>query len=263
VITGASRGIGRALALEYAAVGCRVALAARNERDLERVAKECREAGGRALPVVTDVGSREQVQATIERTLEEWGQLDILVNNAGFGVRAFLEELPEEDLQQILRINLFGVLYAVQAALPQMKRQGRGQIINIGSVIGRRSLPTVGAYCLSKSAVAAFSESLRAEVERYGIRVLQAEPSQTRTPFLEYQKVVGDHPAYGLRPTALSPERCARKIVRAARRGKDRISMGLEAQVLIRLNQVWHGLVNRLMERYMRRKYPLASGEKP
>lgn len=256
LLTGASSGIGRALALEYGAVGCRVLLTGRSVERLQAVAEEVRRVGG-----LTDVlpASLEEL-AEVEK-LAAWAQrragpVDILINNAGYGVRALMEDVPAEDLQGIFQVNVFAPVRLTQLVLPAMRERRRGQIINIGSVLGRRSVPTVGPYCMTKFSLEAFSEALRAEVARHGIHVLQVDPGQTRTEFLRRQQVRGEHAPYGHHRLAMTPESCARAIVRAARRRKDRVTLGGSARLLLLAERCSHVLVNRILARYVERNYP-------
>ena len=255
LITGASSGIGRALALEYGAVGCRILLSGRSEERLAAVAKEVAQAGGQPETFPADLGAEDQVHALAAWATERIGAPDILIHNAAYGMRALMEAVPPEDLRRIFQVNVHSPVLLTQLLLPAMKERRRGQIINVSSVLGRRAVPTVGPYCMTKFALAAFSAALRAEVARFGIHVLEAEPGQTRTAFLDHQQVVGEHDPYGQRPDAMTAEACARRIVRAARRGKDRVLIGVPARGLVLFDSLAHGTLNRILAGYVRRNY--------
>ena len=155
VVTGASSGIGEATARELASCGATVVLASRAMDKLEALQREISSSGGLALAVETDVSDRGSVEAMVGRAIGEFGSLDILVNNAGLGLSGRIAEVRAEDVRHVFEVNAIGPLNCIQAALPQMGEGGR--IINVSSVVGRRAIPKVGAYCASKSALGAVS----------------------------------------------------------------------------------------------------------
>src|SRR3972149_3566251 len=144
IVTGASSGIGRATALALAREGVPVALAARREDRLRELAAEIEAAGGEALVVPTDVSRRTDVERLVQAALERFGRLDIMVNNAGYGHYAAVEEVDEAEARRLFDVNFFGTLSGIQAALPVMRRQGSGHVINVASVVGRRAVPFPG-----------------------------------------------------------------------------------------------------------------------
>lgn len=193
VITGASSGIGRATALECASRGARVVLAARSPGDLERVAGEVRALGGEALVVPTDVRVREQVQRLVDRAVEHFGCLDILFNHAGAWFIDTLGHSEEGRTRDLIDLNVMGVLYGVQAAVPVMRRQGHGHIINTSSVEGRVAFPFTGVYAGTKAFVEVMTQSLRQElmhIERTGIKVSALLPVTVRTPIFDHVRNV-------------------------------------------------------------------------
>jgi len=147
VVTGASMGIGRALALEFARARAHVVVAARSQDKLVEVAREIGALGAKALVIETDVELREELARMVDLTVKEFGRLDVLVNNAGYGVSSFLDQLPQVELERIFKVNVFAPVQAAQFALPHLQRVG-GQVINVGSVIGRRAVPVLGAIAL-------------------------------------------------------------------------------------------------------------------
>jgi NADP-dependent 3-hydroxy acid dehydrogenase YdfG len=185
-IAGASSGTGRAMAEILAEQGYPVALAARREDLLKEIAVSITAAGGRALPVQADMGVWEQAQAFIERTVSEYGRVDVLINNAGWGIRSTeFDELSIGEVEEGLAVNLTSVLYGCKAVLPAMKRQKGGHIINVSSILGKRSRSGLAVYTACKHGVEGFSRSLMNEVSKYGIKVSIFAPAAIRTPWAE------------------------------------------------------------------------------
>lgn len=183
IITGASSGIGRALALRLADEKGRVTLAARSVERLEALAQECRQRGGQALVVPTDVADEAQCRALVEHTLQAYGRLDMLINNAGIGLVARLDELSDLHLfKQVLDVNFYGALYCTHEALPHLK-QTRGRLVNVSSVGGLAPAPYNTAYVASKFALEGFSESLRMELQSNGVSVTVISPYWVVTEF--------------------------------------------------------------------------------
>ena len=180
-VTGASSGIGEAIALACARAGAAVALAARRADRIELLRQSILEDGGQAIAVPTDVGEEIQARAFIERSHAELGRLDVLVNNAGVMLLGPIENAPTEEWRRMIDANVYGVLYCTHAALPLMHAQGSGHIINVSSVAGRVARAGSGVYNLTKFGVGAFSESLRQEAVELGIRVTVVEPGAVAT----------------------------------------------------------------------------------
>jgi NAD(P)-dependent dehydrogenase (short-subunit alcohol dehydrogenase family) len=181
LVTGASQGIGRAIALEMAAVGADVVAVSRRAAALEAVADGVREQGRRALAVSCDVGDAAQVDAAVARTLEEFGRVDVLVNNAGYRIRARLEDLPRAEWDAMIATNLTGVFLFSQAVGRAMIRQHSGKIVNVTSVAGRSGSRGMAAYAAAKAGVTALTQSLGAEWAKYGITVNAVAPGPTET----------------------------------------------------------------------------------
>jgi NADP-dependent 3-hydroxy acid dehydrogenase YdfG len=184
IVTGASSGIGAATARLFAREGYRVVLAARRIDRLNTLEKEIRSIGGEALPVATDLSQLEDIQNLVKLSMENYGQIDILFNNAGFGRLDWLEKLdPRSDLQDLIQVNVLGVLWMSQAVLPHMIERRSGHIINMSSVGGLVAPPTYCSYSASKFAVRGFTEALRREVRIYGISVSGIYPGGVATEF--------------------------------------------------------------------------------
>jgi NAD(P)-dependent dehydrogenase (short-subunit alcohol dehydrogenase family) len=167
LITGASSGIGRALAIELAGRGARLALAARREELLRGTAEEVERRGGSALSIRCDVTRRADLERAVEETIERFGRLDVLVNNAGRGHFAYIEDTPDEQIESIFRVNVFSLWYGTAPAVRQMRRQGSGHVINIASLAGKVGYPANGAYVAAKHATIGFTRALRgAEIAR-------------------------------------------------------------------------------------------------
>ncbi len=183
LVTGASRGIGRAIALALAEAGLDLALAARGQAALDAVADEVRALGRRCVAVATDVGVPAEVDRLVARALAELGRLDVLVNNAGVDAHGTVEESAVEDWQRVLATNLTGPYLCSRAVLPAMRRQGGGAIVNISSGAGKTGYAGMAAYCASKFGLMGFAEALAAEVGDQGIKVSTICPGTTVTEF--------------------------------------------------------------------------------
>ena len=177
-ITGASRGFGRSFAQAALAVGDRVAATA---RDTSSLADLIAEHGDAILPIHLDVTDHDAASAAVRHAHDHFGRLDVVVNNAGYGVSGAIEELSEEQARRQIEVNLFGALWVTQGALAILREQGSGWIVQASSIGGLAAFPLTPIYHASKWALEGFSETLRQEVEPFGIKVLMVEPSGFRT----------------------------------------------------------------------------------
>jgi clavulanate-9-aldehyde reductase len=187
-VTGASSGIGEATALACAKAGAADGLAARRRDRIDALAQRIEGDGGRAIAVQTDVGEEDQASAFVQRTNDELGRIDVLVNNAGVMLLGPIIDAPTEEWRRMIHANVYGVLYCTHAALPLMAEQGSGHIVNVSSVAGRFAREGSGVYNLTKFGVGAFSESLRQEGVRYGLRVTLIEPGAVATELIEQNR---------------------------------------------------------------------------
>ena len=185
VITGASSGIGAALSEKLAADGDIVALVARRQDPLEALAKKIIAAGGKAHVFVADVANRDDIRAVFTTITETLGQIDTLVANAGIGDSTPASAFDAERVERIIRVNLMGVVYCIEAVLPDMQARRSGHIVGVGSLAGYRGLPGSGAYCASKAGLASLLESLRIELRPVGVDVSLICPGFVRTPLTE------------------------------------------------------------------------------
>ena len=184
IVTGGTRGIGRAIANSLAGAGAKVAITARNEKEIESTVAELSEStGGNAAGYVCDVRDYDQVKSVFARIAQELGGVDILVNNAGIGIFARVESMSVADFRAVLETNVFGVFYCCHEAIPLMKKRGGGYIINISSLAGANAHPQMAAYNASKFGLNGFSEALMQEVRHDGIKVSYIMPGSVNTEF--------------------------------------------------------------------------------
>jgi len=207
LVTGAGRGIGRAIAVAFAAEGAAVALAARSRADLAGVAGEIRERDGRALAVPTDVTQDGAVEALVEQTLADLGRIDVLVTSAGTAAFGAVADSKPADWDTMLALNLRAVMVCCRAVLPAMLRQRTGTIINVGSIASKRALPGSAVYTATKTAIDAFSRVLAEELRPHGVRVGVLVAGAVDTPLWD---TLGSSPP---REKMLRPEDVARAAV--------------------------------------------------
>jgi NADP-dependent 3-hydroxy acid dehydrogenase YdfG len=181
VITGASSGLGDATARHLSAQGASVVLGARREDRIRSLAKELTSKGGKAIAIATDVTDCEQVKRLVDMAVKTYGRVDVMINNAGLMPQSPLERLKIEDWDRMIDVNIKGVLYGIAAALPAMKQQKSGQIINVSSVAGHKVRAGGAVYSATKHAVLALSEGLRQEVRPYNIRTTVISPGAVAT----------------------------------------------------------------------------------
>ena len=181
IVTGAGRGIGRAIAIAYAAEGANVVIAARSEDQLNEVADEISANGGNVLVVLTDLRNRTEVENLVQKTMESFQQIDILVNNAGINPRGLFLDTTDEEWDEVWKINVMGVVHCCRAVLPIMKQQKSGNIINIGSGMGQVGHANLSIYCASKAALHGLTQAIAEEVWQDGIIANVLIPGPVKT----------------------------------------------------------------------------------
>lgn len=234
IVTGASSGIGRLLALRLAHKGARVALVARRKGELEAVASEIRAQSGDAIVLPCDVADANQVANVARHALQCFGAIDILVNNAGYGGQRTFLEWDLSDMERIMRVNYFGALCFTKALLPQMVERRRGWLVFMASVTGRIASPEKTAYAASKFAMVGMAEALSLEVEDLGVHVLTVYPGVIRTPFFDAE-MLARMPAASRR-RMVEPDGLVDAIFRALAKGKRELTYprGLAAGYVVR-----------------------------
>jgi short-subunit dehydrogenase len=251
LITGASQGIGRALALAAAARGARVLAVARSDDLLRELAAAARASGGILEPIHADVTSPEDRERMVQAAQGHFGGLDVLVNNAGIGATGHFAECGPERLRAIMEVNFFALTETTRVCLPLLRQGNRPAIVNISSIAGKRGIPARSEYSASKFAVQGFSEALRAEMVRFGIDVLVVSPGLTQTNFsknmLEQKaKLQMDH------MRGMTAEDVAVATLRAIERGQDEVCLTLQGRLIVLVNRFFPRIADRIAARRVR-----------
>jgi short-subunit dehydrogenase len=266
LLTGASSGIGRELALALARRGARVLLAARREELLRALASACAAAGGAAEFVAGDVTDPAIRAALVARAAELWGGLDVLVNNAGASAHGRFDASDEPTLRQVLELNFFAAVELTRRALPLLRHSAQRAgaspppaprpcppaIVNIGSIIGHRGLPLNSEYAASKFALRGWSESLRAELAADGVDVLLVSPGSTDTEFFDHLLARRTKLPWG-DAAKISAAAVAEQTVRALERGRREIFPNWRGRLMVIANRLAPGVVDRIIRRLARR----------
>lgn len=232
VITGASSGIGRATALEFAKQGATVVLAARRGFALEELVSECEQLGGKALAVQTNVASEDEINALANRTIEAYGHFDVWVNNAAVSLFGHFEEIPTADIRQLMETNVFGYMYGARAAIRHFRANGKGTLINVSSMTALAGQPFSVPYSISKFAVRGLSMSLAQELaDQENIHVCCVLPAVIDTPIFQ-------HAANYMGKRIKAPEpvipakRVAKAIVKLTESPKEEVAVGNMARLM-------------------------------
>jgi short-subunit dehydrogenase len=249
LVTGASSGIGEAIAKLFAQQGYRVSMGARRLERLQSVAGEINSAGGDSLAVQSDLAIYEDIQRLVSETLNQFGQINVLVNNAGFGRIKWLEELdPMEDIQAQIQINLITTILVSREVLPHMIQQRSGHIINMGSMGGLVASPTYTIYSASKFGVRGFTEALRREVGVYNVNVSGIYPGAVNTEFKQHAGIdrkTGRTTPQSLR---LEPEEVARAVLSMVNRPRRELIIPWQMRLSVWMNTLFPGIVDWIVE---------------
>lgn len=241
LVTGASSGIGRALALQLARSGARLLLTARRESRLAELAESIRRDGGEADVVSGDLAQVTTRQRLVDWVSERWGACDGLINNAGLGaVGPFVDASPQR-LRDLMEVNFFAPVELTRACLPWLGRGDRPMVVNIGSVLGYVSVPDKSEYCATKFALRAWSESLAFELQGQ-IDVLLVSPSSTKSEF--FDRVIDSPPEFRVNQRPMSAETVARQTIRAMTRGRRELILSVGGRSLVRASR-WFPLLVR------------------
>jgi short-subunit dehydrogenase len=267
LITGGSRGLGLALAEEFARAGARIAICARDEQELSRARQHLERLGVEVCAVACDVSKPEQVEHLINSVQQQLGRIDVLVNNAGVIAVGPLLSQTVEDFKEAMDVMFWGTVHPTLTVLPQMLSQGRGKIVNIASIGGRVGVPHLLPYCCAKFACVGFSEGLHAELKRFGIHVLTVAPGLMRTGSHLHAQFKGKHKqefgwfaVSGTNPLAsISARRAARKIVSATCSHRADLVISWQAKLMAEVHGIAPGLTQEAMA-LVNRLLPDASG---
>ena len=213
LITGASSGIGKQTAIEFAKLGSNIILVARRKNKLEQVENELKQFNVNTLVCTCDVSKKDQVEKMSKIVLEKFNSIDILVNNAGFAIYGSVYDLSINDIESQMETNYFGMIYCTKNFLPLMLEKKSGHIVNVASVAASFGLPGIASYCASKFAMLGFSEGLKHELSGTGVGITVVSPIMVKTNFF-------DHPSFEkmpkYSPTSLNSKTVAKVIVKAA-----------------------------------------------
>jgi short-subunit dehydrogenase len=253
IITGASSGIGKALALEYATRGAHVVMAARNEERLHQAAEEVSASGVKVFAVVTDVSVEADCKNLINKSIEEFSGIDVLINNAGISMRALFADTDLDVIRQLMGINFWGTVYCTKYALPHLL-ETKGSVVGISSIAGYKGLPGRTGYSASKFAMHGFLETLRIENMKKGLHVLIACPGFTasnirNTALNEKGMVQGESPRD--EGKMMSAEEVARHIANAIAKRKDRLTLTFQGRLTVILNKFFPKFIDKQVYNHM------------
>lgn len=251
LVTGASSGIGRAIAIELARKGVDLVLVARRAAPLSELALEIEKLGRRAISIVGDVTDPAIRKEALSAALEQLGGLDLLVNNAGVSAHGRFADGNAETLRRILEVNFFAPLELTREAIPLLRAGRTPMVVNVSSILGRRGIPLNSEYCASKFALTGFSESLRAELGKEDIDVLIVSPGTTETELFDNLLEEREKPRWA-KSRGVSSEYVARATVRAIERGKYEIVPNWQGWWLLLANRIAPRLVDWALQRVAR-----------
>jgi short-subunit dehydrogenase len=244
LITGASSGIGRASAIQFAKKGATIILVSRRREKLDQVDKDLKKFNVSTLVCECDVSDKFQVKKISKTILEKYESVDILVNNAGFAIHGSVSNLTIEEIESQMATNYFGMVYCIKNFLPSMIKKKSGHIVNVASVAGSFGLPGIASYCASKFAMLGFSEGLKHELKGTGVGVTVVSPIMVRTNFFDHSSFE-NMPKYS--PTSLSAETVANAILKAADSPRLEIIVPSVVRVAVWLKNTFPYLINPIL----------------
>lgn len=256
IVTGASSGIGKEIAIEFARHGAKVVLAARRENKLLDVVKIIRDNGGEATYCVMDVTIDKSCEKLIFTTIEQYGKLDILVCNAGISMRANFKNVDMEVLHRLVNVNFWGTVYCTKYALPYLI-ESKGSLVGVSSVAGIHGLPGRTAYSASKFAVIGFMETIRVENLKNNLHVMIAVPGFTATD-IRYKALVADGSEQGGTPRdedkMMSAEKVAKRIADGIKRKKRQLILGTSGKIIVFLKKFFHKPLDKIFYKAMEKE---------
>ena len=253
IITGASSGIGLATAREFASLGAKVILAARNEEKINEVARELSEKDVEALAVKTDVAKEEDCKNLIDKTVGKFGKIDILINNAGISMRALFKDLTLDVIKKLMDVNFWGTVYCTKYALPYLL-EAKGSVVGVSSIAGFVGLPARTGYSSSKFAMHGFLNTLRIETLKDGLHVMIIAPGFTASN-IRKTALVADGSTQGETPLneqkLMSAEEVAKHLVKGIRKRKRTVILTSQGKLTVLLNKFFPGWMDKMIYNHM------------
>ncbi len=253
IITGASSGIGKALAYEYAGKGSKVVLGARNEKKLAEIANDIKAKGGEAVWSKTDVSVENDCKNLVLKAVDAFGGVDVLINNAGISMRALFKDVKLEVLKQLMDINFWGAVYCTKHALPYLL-ESKGSVVGVSSIAGLKGLPARTGYSASKFAMNGFMETLRIENLKNGLHVLMAFPGFTASN-IRNTALAADGSMQGESPRdegeMMSAEEVAAHIYKAVKKRKNKLVLTTQGKLTVLLNKFFPDWMDKMVYNHM------------
>ena len=255
VITGASSGIGKQAAIEFAKSGANLVLIGRKKDKLEQTSKELKKFTGSTLICQCDVSKKNEVDTMATIVLEKFGSIDILVNNAGFAIYGSVYDLSIDEIELQMQTNYLGMVYCIKKFLPSMLHQKSGHIVNVASVAASFGLPGIASYCASKFAMLGFSEGLKHELKNSGVDITVVSPIMVRTNFF-------DHPSFEkmpkYSPTSLDPKTVAKAVLKAATSRRLEIIVPSVVRSAVWMKHTFPFIINPIMGKSFKKQLDLS-----
>ncbi|HRX82132.1 MAG: SDR family oxidoreductase [Planctomycetaceae bacterium] len=249
IVTGASSGIGREIAIELAKRGAKLIVTARRAERLEELLTELKSLEAEAVAVIGDIVDANTREALVAAASREFGGLDALVNNAGIGALGPFADADEDRMRRVMEVNFFAPIELIRLALPLLREGNRPIVVNVSSVLGHRAVANKSEYCASKFAIHGFSDALRCELTGDGIDLLLVSPSTTSSEFFDHV-IDKDDDGSTHAKRAMAPHVVARKTVGAMRRGKHEIILSGGGKALVWLDRLCPPIMNRILARF-------------